>query len=545
VRWDIREDGNRPQESEFLRSLKEKRTKEDSDKNIVEVVVGQSRLLTPTEDIASPKGTAVIAVGDPTVVDFDVLPNAKIVRLVGRRVGVTDLTFVTPEGKPHNYEVHVVYDLELLQERLKQTFPDALVGLRQLREHLIVEGQARSPAQAQQIVDTIRVYLASAQVKHSTKNTASRSSRQNEPGADEGRSGRLPSDPSAPNSPTAEENAEDGQDKPADQDQPGQVATREDGGRPSTSASFVQPQIINLLQVPGVQQVMLKVQLAELDRRAVRQIGADLSYTSASNFISTVAAGGTGNILGVFNSGEFSILLNALRRNDVAKILAEPNLVTLSGHEARFQSGGEFPVPVAQMGGGAGNNQVQFKPFGVQLAFIPYIQDGGRIRLHVEPEVSTVDDALSVTLIAGGQPIPGLRTRNASTTVELREGQTLAIAGLLNYDMQGQTARIPLLGDLPLVGALFANTRTDVLEQELLVVVTPYLVSPTNGCQRPPLPGAEVMEPNDLEFYLLNRLEGRTGHPFRSTGQWDNPFSLQRQRQLEQNYIFGSVGVSN
>jgi pilus assembly protein CpaC len=545
VRWEAGEDGNKPPAPDFFESLNQKRTRADFDGRI-EVVVGQSRLLTPTEPIASTKGTAVIAVGDPTVVDFDVLPNAKqMIRLVGRRVGVTDLTFVTPEGKSHGYEVHVVYDLELLQAQLKQTYPDALVRLGQLREHVIVEGQARSPAQAQQIVDTIRVYLASAQVRQSTKNAASRTSRQNEPGADTDRSGRLPSDPSAADPATGEANGEDRQGRPADEDQSAPLFTREDNARPSISATFVQPQIINLLQVPGVQQVMLKVQLAELDRRAVRQIGADLTYNSASNFIATAAAGGSGNILGVFNSGEFTILLNALRRNDVAKILAEPNLVTLSGHEARFQSGGEFPVPVAQMGGGAGNNQVQFKPFGVQLAFIPYIQDGGRIRLHVEPEVSTIDEALSVTLIAGGQPIPGLRTRNASTTVELREGQTLAIAGLLNYDTQGQTQRIPLLGDLPVIGALFANTRTDVLEQELLVVVTPYLVSPTNGCQRPPLPGAEIMEPNDLEFYLLNRIEGRTGHPFRSTGQWDNPFSLQRQRQLEQNYIFGSVGVSN
>jgi pilus assembly protein CpaC len=317
----------------------------------------------------------------------------------------------------------------------------------------------------------------------------------------------------------------------------------EDDSRPSANATFVQPQIINLLQVPGVQQVMLRVQLAELDRRALREIGADITIDSAGAFLQSLAIGGTGNLVGVFSGGEFSIVMRALRRNNVAKVLAEPNLVTLSGHVARFQSGGEFPVPSAQMGGGAGNNTVEFKPFGVQLAFIPYIQDDGLIRLRVEPEVSNVDETLSVTLIEGGSPVPGLRTRNASTTVELREGQTLAIAGLLNSEMQGETSRVPLLGDLPYIGPLFSRTRSNVLEQELLVAVTPYLVSPMDAGQRPPLPGEDVLEPNDLEFYLLNRIEGRTGHPFRSTGQWDNPFSL--QRKLEQNFIYGPVGASN
>ncbi|TVS18239.1 MAG: secretion system protein, partial [Planctomycetaceae bacterium] len=322
------------------------------------------------------------------------------------------------------------------------------------------------------------------------------------------------------------------------------VMMYEEGGLSESRATIPPSQIINLLQVPGVHQVMLKVQLAELNRRALRQIGTDLTYVGASTFLQSIASGG-GNLVGVFNGGEFTIVLNALRRNDVAKILAEPNLITLNGHTARFQSGGEFPVPVAQMGGGAGNNRVEFKPFGVQLAFIPYVQDNGLIRLRVEPEVSTIDDTLAVSLIAGGDPVPGLRTRNASTTVELREGQTLAIAGLLNYEMTGQTSRVPLLGDLPYIGPLFATTRNEVLEQELLVVVTPFLVSPTAACQRIALPGDEILEPNDLELYLLNRIEGRTGYPFRATTQWDNPFSLQRQRGWEQSYIYGPVGQSH
>jgi pilus assembly protein CpaC len=285
--------------------------------------------------------------------------------------------------------------------------------------------------------------------------------------------------------------------------------------------------------------------LAEVNRRAMRQIGADLQGgdDTTTTFLRSMMSGG-GNLTAIFSRPDFQMALRAMRRNNVAKILAEPNLVTLSGHVANFQSGGEFAVPVAQQGGGAGNNTVEFKPFGVQLAFVPYVQDDGVIRLHVEPEVSTVDDSLSVTLIAGGEPIPGLRTRNASTTVELRQGQTLAIAGLLNNEIDGQTERVPLLGDLPYVGPLFSSTQHDVIEQELLVAVTPYLVSPINACERPPLPGQGITEPNDLEFYLLNRLEGRTGYPHRSTGKWDNPFRCLDRMRIEQTHAYGPVGLS-
>jgi pilus assembly protein CpaC len=159
-----------------------------------------------------------------------------------------------------------------------------------------------------------------------------------------------------------------------------------------------------------------------------------------------------------------------------------------------------------------------------------------------------VAEELSVTLIAGGDPVPGLRSRTASTTVELRQGQTLAIAGLLNKEIDGATRRVPFLGDLPYLGPLFSLTSHDVIEQELLVTVTPYLISPMNADQPLLLPGQEVMEPNDLEFYLLNRIEGRLGRPHRSTTKWDNPFrrhaDMQMQMQCEQSYLRGPVGLS-
>ena len=136
----------------------------EANDSALEVVVGQGRLLTTKADIASGQGTAVIAVGDPTILDFQVLPNPRMIRLVGSRAGVTDLSIMMADGQACSFEVHVVYDLQLLRAQLKQIFPDAYLQLAQIREHLVVEGQARSPAQVTQILQTIDAYLASVQV---------------------------------------------------------------------------------------------------------------------------------------------------------------------------------------------------------------------------------------------------------------------------------------------------------------------------------------------------------------------------------------------
>jgi pilus assembly protein CpaC len=520
----------------------------------IEVLVNRSKLLTTRKPLdQGGGGVPVIAISDPTIADFDILPDSRMIRLIGHRVGVTDLMFVTADGQSYSFAIHVVYDLDLLRAHLKQIFPDALIRLGQIREHLVVEGQARSNAQVDQILDAIEAYLASAQLSRSTTSTsgdvqlsaASRGQAAEQPPAE-----KPPADETAGEGTGPNEAAEPGQ--PGDEE-PG--VAYEEGDRPNTSATFAAPRIINLLTVPGVKQVMLKVQIAELNRTALRQIGTDLFAEVGNNQLASFAGafggagegvltGSAGTLIGIFDSGNFTMIMRALRSNNVATILAEPNLVTLDGHEASFLSGGQFPVPVAQQGGGAGNNSVEFKDFGVQLGFVPYILDEGVIRLHVEPEVSNVSEDLAVSLIAGGSPVPGLRSRNAATTVELRQGQTLAIAGLLSREVGGSTTRIPLLGDLPYVGPLFASTSHEVVEQELLVAVTPYLVSPMSAGECLNLPGQEILEPNDLELYLLNRIEGRTGYPHRSTTQWDNPFHRQTQMQVEQQYFLGPIGLS-
>ncbi len=144
----------------------------------------------------------------------------------------------------------------------------------------------------------------------------------------------------------------------------------------------------------------------------------------------------------------------------------------------------------------------------------------------------------------GGSPVPGLNTRTSHTTVELKQGETLAIAGLMQLSLDGQTQRLPGLGDLPYIGAFFSNTTSSRIEKELVVMVTPYLVEPMAPGQVPAGPGDEVREPNDLEFFLLNRIEGRTGIDKRSTTSYDDPLHLIRHSLVEKKYLIGPSGYS-
>ena len=247
----------------------------------------------------------------------------------------------------------------------------------------------------------------------------------------------------------------------------------------------------------------------------------------------------------VDGSGSFAYIVDAMRANSVLKILAEPTLVSYSGHEATFLAGGEFPVPVPQNSGSGTNTvTVQFKEFGVKLGFLPQILDGDRIRLTVTPEVSSIDRTLSTTLVENGDPVPGLNTRRSTTTMEMKPGQTLAMAGLLQLTMSNETRRLPGIGDLPVLGPFFSNNTGERTEKELIVMVTPYMVEPVDESETGLLPGEEVQEPNDLEFYLLGRVEGRTGADFRSTTNWDDPLNLVSRMKLHRKYLTGPSGYS-
>jgi len=497
---------------------------------MLEVVLGQGRLIVLKENLVQDEGTAgeqpLIAVGNPDTLEFEILSSRQI-RLIGKHIGVTDLVVVTEGQTIHSYEVHVVYDLKLVEARIRELIPDAHVRVAQLGRNLVIEGQARDSAQIRQIEELVRRGVLNDGVTGSA-------------GSGEG-------NPSV---------SETGMTSPIGAD---------------SDADSSGPEIINLMRVPGPQQVMLKVQIAELNRTAMRQIGADFLFadgngrilgTRLNNSSSVIDSPGTGsglagfasNLAGaptpttafaIFEGAGFQTFVSALRQNSMLKILAEPNLVAMNGHEARFLAGGEFPVPVPQSGAGGGpaTITVQYKKFGVQLNFVPYILDGGTIRLSVDPEVSSIDFSLGIEL--AGTRVPGLNTRNAHTVVELQEGQTLAIAGLMQLSLSGDTRRIPGIGDLPYIGPFFSNTSGNRVEKELVVLVTPYLVEPMLpdeiGCR----PGDEVSEPNDLEFYLLGRLQGRTGaRNFRSTVNSDDPLHLVRRLKLEQRGLQGPHGFS-
>ena len=202
--------------------------------------------------------------------------------------------------------------------------------------------------------------------------------------------------------------------------------------------------------------------------------------------------------------------MQALAENQYLRVLAEPSLVALSGEEANFLAGGEFPIPVVQGAGVSTSGtslSIEYKKFGVQLKFRPTVAGDGTIRLHVAPEVSELSNIGAIVL--QGFSIPGLLTRRAETTVELKSGQTFGMAGLISQSTQARSSRVPGLGDLPVLGALFRSVRYQQGDTELVVLVTASLVEPLSLAERPPVPAEFHVVPNDWEVYSLGRVEGR------------------------------------
>ena len=240
------------------------------------------------------------------------------------------------------------------------------------------------------------------------------------------------------------------------------------------------------------------------------------------------------------DNGQVQLAINALRRMALARTLAEPTLTTLNGREAQFRAGGQFPVPVVVAGAGsAGVQGVSFVPFGIELVFTPFIVDRDHIRLNVAAQVSTRSAELSGT--TGSDSVSGINDRNFSTTVELRDGQTLAVAGLIQNNYGGESDRVPFLGDLPLIGRAAAFDRVSAGEQELLILITPELVKPIEVYEAPAIPGSDVFEPGDIEFYLHGHMEGVTATDARSPVRTDIA-RLERYYQCCDKYIVGPNG---
>jgi pilus assembly protein CpaC len=425
------------------------------------VIVRRSKLLRTQVDVYR---TAVVDSSICDVVQF----TPREISILGKSQGATHVTFWFQDDRyrPVTYLVRVIPDpevektqverYELLESHLAKLFPESKVDLIVVGDKLVVKGQARDAAEAAQIMAVIRGELV------------------------RGRS-------------VAEGRAAD----PVGQEAAGQTL-------PAI-------QVINMLRIPGPPQVALKVKIAELNRTAARNFGVDmhLNFDQGKFLIESllnISSGGSASVIGNFDGGDLQFGLHYLEEHGVVRLLSEPTLVTLSGRPATFIAGGEFAVPTAVGVNGVGAVTTDFRAYGAIITFLPTVLDKDLIRLEVAPEFSQIDRQNTVN------GTPGLRTRAVTTTVEMREGQTLAIAGLLDDSMTGNNR-----GDLPIFNQIFGRRSLSRNETELIILVTPEIVHPMEPEEVPPLPGFDVTEPTNHEFYLKGHLEGRPTQEYDST----------------------------
>jgi pilus assembly protein CpaC len=407
---------------------------------------GQNRLLILTEPIGR------VSVADPRVADLKVITPVQLL-LTSRGVGTTDLTLWNKRDEPLVLALQVTRNLDRLKTQLAELFPDEKITVSAAGDLVVLSGE----------VSDVRVPERAAEV-----------------------------------------------------------------------AQLHAEKVANLIKVVGNQQVQLEVKFAEVSRSGLRQLGINFFHQDAGGrFVAGMAnpgqaidgfAGvpGTGTALApgiqapagagfsLFFSGlptfPFSAILNILEQSGLSKTLAEPTLVALSGQEAKFLVGGEFPVPISSS---LGAISVMWKKFGIILNFTPTVISDGALHLKLSTEVSDVDPTRSVTI--AGTTIPGLTSRQSETTVRLADGQSFAIAGLLSDRIQSTISKIPLLGDIPILGALFRSVSYQRNETELLVVVTAHLAKPVAPHDAPHLPTEnELNDPNDIQLFLFGSVNG--GH---------------------------------
>ena len=303
-------------------------------------------------------------------------------------------------------------------------------------------------------------------------------------------------------------------------------------------AGVFSPQVLNQMQVVGTQQVLLRCTIAEMNRSAARQLGVngwmagdtfkDMFFVNNLDGLNPANIGAPSGALATadipflvgddgipitgrttmsfgFPRAQMQVFVQALRENGILRVLAEPNLVAVNGQNASFLAGGEIPIPIAT----DEKIKIEFKEFGVRLNFTPAILAENKIRLQVTPEVSEPDFSNSVTI--SGISVPGFTTRRVETVVEIGSGQTIAIGGLLSERVRAVSRRIPALGDVPILGALFSSKDYQYDETELVVLVTPELVDSLSPNQITYIPGGNYIVPNDFELYLMGELEGQSG----------------------------------
>jgi pilus assembly protein CpaC len=376
--------------------------------------------------IDSPADIVRISTTDPTVVDT-VAVSQREVLLQAKGYGLATVGIWHKTGGRAFYRVTVLFDLEPVRKLLKQTFPNEAIEVQGVRDSVSLTGRVSNQAVADRAA--------------------------------------------------------------------------------ALAAPLAKSVVNNLLVAPVAEkQVLLRVRFAELNRTAAASFGVNLASIGAGNTvgrtsttqfaapqpdtISTTASKFTiSDALNIFAFRpdlNLAAFIEALKTQGVLQILAEPNLVTSDGKEASFLVGGEFPVPVVQGGAGVGTVTVMFREFGIRLTFLPQIAPNKAIRLHVKPEVSMLDPANGVVL--AGFNIPALSTRRVETNIELAEGQSFAIAGLVDDRVSENLSRVPGLSSIPLLGAIFRSRRENKTKTELVVLVTPEVVNPSEAARLMPEP---------------------------------------------------------
>ena len=398
-----------------------------------------------SEVLSHPSNLERVLVTDPDIADV-VTVTAREVVVNGLQPGTTTLLFWDSAGRRHAYTIRVTADAGTIQEELRRMFPDETFSVSAVGNTIILSGETADAQAAERALQLASSLEAEAHV-------------------------------------------------------------------------------LDYIVVPDRGQVLLQVRIAEVDRSALQDLGAHVTridpFRPRGADEGMVSPGGVVPPEGSFlefdgpdrtfsdavnffmfhRSSNVNVLIQALRNDGLFKSLAEPNLLTLPNETASFLAGGEFPYPVMQPGA-QGAATIQFQEFGIRLSFTPQITNSGSIRMEVEPEVSTLDFAGGLQV--AGFSVPSLLTRRAHTVVEIQEGQTFAIAGLMDNQLSESVRKIPLLGDIPLLGALFRSTSYRQNRTELLVLVTPHLVGP--DMEVPDLPTGEPgtwewfdeMRPEDL-----------------------------------------------
>lgn len=459
---------NTPEAARAIHRLIEKLPEAQDD---LEIIERRSQLVVTRSNVLR------MAIGDQSVIDI-VQYSPKEFSIIGMGRGATTLTlWFEGEPDPLIYTIRTIRDPSLnkqreldygqLERKIAEMYPNSKVYLIPFSWKIVVRGQARDQEEASHILNIIRGEVI------------------NQNGGMFG--GMVTSNGN---------------------NSGGYAGGGDIGGYPGNwgGNNFWSSYIINELKVPGEYQINLRVRVAELNRSQLDRAGVDMNilFNDARQAIRTTMGGVAGTLSGVFENGEIGIFLDYMSTNGTAKTLTEPQMTVLSGRSARLLSGGEYAVPTIVGVGGAQGTTTSFRGFGTSLLATPTVVDRDLIRIEIIAEYSNLNPSNN----SGG--ILGTDSRRIQTSVELREGQTLALAGLLSHGTSTEVSRIPVLGDLPVVGALLFSTKKSVQEEnELLVLVTPEIVRPMDAHEVPPVPGFEVTKPTHDEFWKYNMTEGQ------------------------------------